>query len=96
MPTIMAINWFILTGSGAVAYHRSYFGTRSSSSFISSDYCYGSPSRILDCGYSVLATVSCGQAAHVGVLCISRLIGIYYECSMCLTYLVAVVSSLVN
>ena len=59
--------------SGAVAYSRSYFGRRSSPPFMTGVYCYGSPSRILDCRYSAI-TVSCNQASDAGVVCIGKLI----------------------
>lgn len=59
--------------SGAVAYSGSYFGTRSSPPFMTSVYCYGSPSRILDCRYSAI-TVSCNQVSDAGVVCIGKLI----------------------
>ena len=59
--------------SGAVAYSGSYFGIRSSRTFLTNVNCYRSPSRILDCSYDPIAVVSCNQLANAGVVCIGKL-----------------------
>ena len=56
--------------SGAVAYYSSYFGT-SSPIFITNLDCRGTPSRILNCTYSV-RTLYCGRTSGAGVVCISK------------------------
>ena len=76
--------------SGAIAYLGSYFGTRSSPSFITNVNCRGLPSRILDCSYSIVtATALCNQASDAGVMCIGKLVESIlkmYACNFCMVY----------
>ena len=67
--------------AGATAYSYSYFGGGTGGIFLDNLYCFGSESRLVDCGHSGIGVHNCDHTDDAGARCLNGNICVNSACN---------------